>query len=382
MAVLGSTVDPRLGAVNPAAIQALSQAGAATGQMYQNLGQSIKGVVSDAQDRKISNNLYEALGESVFDVSQATGVDRNAVTSMLEAARANGLPALRQLQDTFTGFLKADYTADRQAIEAEKAHERRLEEMDFDSELTEERMDLSDKFLKENNKIANQFKSYLQDDTQAHSLLFQGRGFGQETSERLGKEKFLTSERLGKEKFLDFQRRKGESFTDYQRRATELYEKLQDERRSDLKMEEDDNLYANMLYYQKEFDLAKSQNNVDMQKAILRNKALVEEEIIARKTTKANQLADQLRSAMSIEEGRARDDKIQSIQMEFANNDLAVPDTSKFVFSLEDLNNRVQNGDWTNRITKDIVPKISMRFSYWLLKVNFSQTALIKTKNT
>ena len=298
MAVLGSTVDPRLGAVSPAAIQALSQAGAATGQMYQNLGQSIKGVVSDAQDRKISNNLYEALGESVFDVSQATGVDRQAIGSMLEAARANGLPALRQLQDTFTGFLKADYGADRQAIEAEKAHERRLEEMDFDSELTEERMDLSDKFLKENNKIANQFKSYLQDDTQAHNLLFQGRGFGQETKER-----------LGKEKFLDFQRRKGESFTDYQRRATELYEKMRDERRSDLKMEEDDNLYANMLYFQKEFDLAKSNNDVARQKAILRNKMLVEEEIIARKTTKANQLADKLRGAMGIEDATTRDNK-------------------------------------------------------------------------
>ena len=46
MAVLGSTVDPRLGAVSPAAIQALSQAGAATGQMYQNLGQLGGGLLS------------------------------------------------------------------------------------------------------------------------------------------------------------------------------------------------------------------------------------------------------------------------------------------------------------------------------------------------
>jgi len=38
MAVLGSTVDPRLGAVSPAALQALSQAGAASGQMYANIG--------------------------------------------------------------------------------------------------------------------------------------------------------------------------------------------------------------------------------------------------------------------------------------------------------------------------------------------------------
>ncbi len=52
MAVLGSTVDPRLGAVSPAAIQALSQAGAATGQMYQNLGQSVAGVIEDVDYKK------------------------------------------------------------------------------------------------------------------------------------------------------------------------------------------------------------------------------------------------------------------------------------------------------------------------------------------
>ena len=63
MAVLGSTVDPRLGAVSPAAIQALSQAGAATGQMYQNLGHSIAGVMEDIGEKKEADRLYQIYSE-------------------------------------------------------------------------------------------------------------------------------------------------------------------------------------------------------------------------------------------------------------------------------------------------------------------------------
>jgi len=64
MAVLGSTVDPRLGAVSPAAIQALSQAGAASGQMYANLGGSIAGVIKDFKDRRDDQVMAQALSES------------------------------------------------------------------------------------------------------------------------------------------------------------------------------------------------------------------------------------------------------------------------------------------------------------------------------
>ncbi len=64
MAVLGSTVDPRLGAVSPAAIQALSQAGAATGQMYANIGGSIAGVIKDFKDNRDDKVMAEALAES------------------------------------------------------------------------------------------------------------------------------------------------------------------------------------------------------------------------------------------------------------------------------------------------------------------------------
>ena len=73
MAVLGSTVDPRLGAVNPAAIQALSQAGAATGQMYANLGRSIAGVVQDQAQRKTDAKIAEILDQSTIDEEDEEG---------------------------------------------------------------------------------------------------------------------------------------------------------------------------------------------------------------------------------------------------------------------------------------------------------------------
>jgi hypothetical protein len=65
MAVLGSTVDPRLGAVNPAAIQALSQAGSATGQMYQNLGGSIAGVIQDIKSKRDDSVMQQAYLDSL-----------------------------------------------------------------------------------------------------------------------------------------------------------------------------------------------------------------------------------------------------------------------------------------------------------------------------
>ena len=64
MAVLGSTVDPRLGAVSPAALQALSQAGAASGQMYANIGGSIAGVIKDFKDNRDDKVMAKALAES------------------------------------------------------------------------------------------------------------------------------------------------------------------------------------------------------------------------------------------------------------------------------------------------------------------------------
>jgi len=62
--MIGSTLDPRLGAVSPAAIQALSQAGAATGQMYANLGGSIAGVIQDAKSRRDDSILQDAFSKS------------------------------------------------------------------------------------------------------------------------------------------------------------------------------------------------------------------------------------------------------------------------------------------------------------------------------
>jgi len=87
MAVLGSTVDPRLGAVSPAAIQALSQAGAATGQMYANLGSSIAGVIQDAKSRRDDSALQQAYLDSLeIDDNGNQKVDRKA---FLQAAKDN-----------------------------------------------------------------------------------------------------------------------------------------------------------------------------------------------------------------------------------------------------------------------------------------------------
>jgi len=91
MAVLGSTVDPRLGAVSPAAIQALSQAGAATGQMYANLGRSIAGVIQDFKSKKDDEALQQAYLDSLqIDKDGNQKVDRKA---FLETAKANKVPS-------------------------------------------------------------------------------------------------------------------------------------------------------------------------------------------------------------------------------------------------------------------------------------------------
>ena len=87
MAVLGSTVDPRLGAVSPAALQALSQAGAASGQMYANIGGSIAGVIQDFKSKKDDSSLQQAYLDSLeIDKDGNQKVDRKA---FLAAAKTN-----------------------------------------------------------------------------------------------------------------------------------------------------------------------------------------------------------------------------------------------------------------------------------------------------
>ena len=97
MAVLGSTVDPRLGAVSPAAIQALSQAGAATGQMYANLGRSIAGVVQDQAQRKTDAKIAEILDQSTIDEKDEEG----NLTGFKSLAIPKPLPSSRQFRVSF-----------------------------------------------------------------------------------------------------------------------------------------------------------------------------------------------------------------------------------------------------------------------------------------
>ena len=102
MAVLGSTVDPRLGAVSPAAIQALSQAGAATGQMYQNLGQSVAGVMEDVEYNKKGRKKYEVLMGSADATAKALNLDPSSVKSLIESAGPD-LNALESPEKSYLG---------------------------------------------------------------------------------------------------------------------------------------------------------------------------------------------------------------------------------------------------------------------------------------
>ncbi len=123
MAVLGSTVDPRLGAVNPAAIQALSQAGAATGQMYQNLGQSVSGVLEDVGERKKekrqADQIFDSLQGGLQAYADEAGVDVSVLQSSLNAAQGN-LDALKGFESSLLTPMLMGSSRTAQSVRAEK----------------------------------------------------------------------------------------------------------------------------------------------------------------------------------------------------------------------------------------------------------------------
>jgi hypothetical protein len=111
MAVLGSTVDPRLGAVSPAAIQALSQAGAATGQMYSNLGSSIAGVIQDQAQRKTDAGIAQIIAESTVDEFDEEGnrtgfrtLDQSKFRKLVSDRKLPPAQANAILQDTLDAW--------------------------------------------------------------------------------------------------------------------------------------------------------------------------------------------------------------------------------------------------------------------------------------
>ena len=114
MAVLGSTVDPRLGAVSPAAIQALSQAGAATGQMYQNLGQSIAGVLEDVGEKKEADRLYQVYSEKLSALADATNSDVKGFRTVLDAAKQGGPESMRQFHEMAGNLFTSGVASDAQ----------------------------------------------------------------------------------------------------------------------------------------------------------------------------------------------------------------------------------------------------------------------------
>lgn len=99
MAVLGSTVDPRLGAVNPAAVQALSQAGAASGQMYANLGGSIAGVIRDFKDNRDDKLMATALAGS-FTEGDDPKFSPKAFREKMEGQKVSGKKIKEFISDT------------------------------------------------------------------------------------------------------------------------------------------------------------------------------------------------------------------------------------------------------------------------------------------
>jgi len=116
MAVLGSTVDPRLGAVSPAALQALSQAGAASGQMYSNIGSSIAGVVQDRAQRKTDASIAQIIDEATIDEFDEKG-ERTGFRT-LDQSKFRSLVSERNLPPTQANAILKD-TLDAWRIEAE-----------------------------------------------------------------------------------------------------------------------------------------------------------------------------------------------------------------------------------------------------------------------
>lgn len=330
MAVLGSTVDPRLGAVNPAAIQALSQAGAATGQMYQNLGGSIAGVMEDVKDRRTANKIYEALGKSIPNIAESSGFDSESLAGILESAKSSGLPALRQLQDTLTGFIKTGYDANRRTQDQAAVFDHNLEARQLDRQLSEKELEQLQGYRVTNQNDIQSHEESMAKSEQLFRVDMQTDAASQQTQERLGAEAFTTKERKATEKYNDF----------------ELAYK------SELKKEETADLYSKMLYNQQEIDKARSKNDIKRATSIARNQKLLEEEFINRKSEKSKALTEKLKDASRIENPQKRNLSMQQITDEFRMNGLSVPNTERLVFSVSDLQRKLTNGSWT----KDQIP--------------------------
>lgn len=330
MAVLGSTVDPRLGAVSPAAIQALSQAGAATGQMYQNLGQSVAGVMEDAKDRRTSNKMYEALGRSIPDIAEATGVDAKAIGRILDSAKESGLPALRELQDTFTGFIEKGYGQDRADKAMRERFDHDINKLIVSSELASQEARRVEDWKDANREDVQGFDKFMLDDQQAYGNL-----------SREDQQSFERGERI-----------ETQNYTDEQRRKVEDYQTFRDGFLAELKKQDTDNLYGNMLYYATELDKAQANNDIKKAKSILRNQRLIEEEFLDRKSQESKFLTSELRNAYNIKNQIERDLAVENITEEFRIKGLSVPNTERMVFSNSDLQKRLTDGVWT----KDKIP--------------------------
>jgi len=155
MAVLGSTVDPRLGAVSPAALQALSQAGAASGQMYANIGSSIAGVIQDQAQRKTDASIAQIIDEATIDEFDEKGertgfrtLDQSKFRSLVSERKLPPSQANAILQDTLDAWkTEAELIAAQRKIDLDSQADNRRNEtarrgQDLQTQTTERGQDI------------------------------------------------------------------------------------------------------------------------------------------------------------------------------------------------------------------------------------------------
>tara|TARA_R110000787_G_scaffold109021_3_gene217454 strand:+ start:2579 stop:3829 length:1251 start_codon:yes stop_codon:yes gene_type:complete len=303
MAVLGSTVDPRLGAVNPAAIQALSQAGAATGQMYQNLGQSVAGVMEDAKEKKTSDRLYQVYSEKLSSLADATDSDVKGFRTVLEAAKEGGPAAMNQFHGMASGLFTSGVASDSQTKRLRMQLESSMDRLHVAREYDENEINLNNTWKKNHETLDH-----------AHDKrLLKIKNF-QETKEREGSEDYIT--------YLE-----GIKHDYGQLDAKQLYN-LQ--RRNALSLEK-----------------AETDGDIRKARAIAEMQYQLEEVYTDKQIQKSRDLTQELIAARGIEDETKRKLALQDVQTSFREAKLAVPDIDNLILSSADLRNKIIDGSFS-----------------------------------
>lgn len=303
MAVLGSTVDPRLGAVSPAAIQALSQAGAATGQMYQNLGQSIAGVLEDVGEKKEADRLYQVYSEKLPALADATNSDVKGFRTVLDAAKQGGPESMRQFHEMAGNLFTSGVASDAQTKRLQMQLDASMDRLHVDREYDQDEINLNNTWRKEHENLDRSHEEKL---LRIKNL--------QETKEREGSEDFINFMEAIKHEY-------GQLDTD------QIYN-LQ--RRNALSLEE-----------------AETNGDIRKARAIAEMQYELEEIYTNKQIQKSKDLTQELIAARGIEDPTKRRLKLAEVQDAFRENKLPVPDIDNLILSSEDLRNKIVDGTFS-----------------------------------